>query len=216
MSSRSDAHEPKVFFIGFNKCGTKTVTHFFRANGYRSAHCRARLPIYDHLPRRLWLTGTKPIAKVMETNVAAGKPILSGLPRYRVYSDLTHVRAGRAIEGVRHFKLLHAEYPDSYFILNTRPVDNWVRSRERHDDGDFIDRYARALDMTHDEVRDHWRDMFVQHSRLCKEYFSGNPKFMEFDIERDGPEQLKDFCRPDFDLDADNWTHKGATAAFQS
>jgi hypothetical protein len=32
----------------------------------------------------------------------------------------------------RDWKKLYAVYPNSYFILNTRPLDDWIRSRAKH------------------------------------------------------------------------------------
>jgi len=203
--------KPKIFFIGFNKCGTKTISHFFKANAYRALHCRARPVVYDYLPRRFWLTGTVSAARVINSNIKKGYPVLRGLPPYRVYSDLTNVRDGQVIEACRFFRHFHREYQDSYFVLNVRPVEKWVRSRELHDGGNFIIRYSKYLGVSQEEVKDLWREMFNAHYRDAVNYFDGSQKFTVFDIENDAPDKLVTFLREDFELDRQVWTHKGAT-----
>lgn len=202
---------PKVFFIGFNKCGTKTVTNFFRSNSYRSMHCRARPVIYDYLPRRLWLTKTVSAARIIDENLKNNRPVLHGLPPYRVYSDLTNVRDGKVIEACRHFKRLHAEYPQSYFVLNVRPVEKWIRSREAHDEGRFLKRYCQYLQLDREEVKALWRKMFAEHCAEVTGHFKDSPKFTVFDIESDSPHKLVDFLAADFKLDPAAWSHRGAT-----
>ena len=204
---------PKVFFIGFNKCGTKTLHYFFLANGYRSMHHRFRPLIYDYIPRRFWPRHTmKNAARLIENNISAGRPILRGLHWYRVYSDLTYSRKGRVIEACRHFRALHSACPDAYFVLNLRPVENWVRSRAAHDGGEFIRHYASLLSLSESAVKEEWRRMFAAHNDEVTAYFGESQRFMTFDIENNPPARLQALLKDDFELDLKLWKHMGATS----
>ena len=69
------SRQPKLFFIGFNKTGTKTLHNFFRDNGYLSVHSSS------YMAQRL---GLPPIAKLMQQNRDKG---------LRVGRRFTHVFA---------------------------------------------------------------------------------------------------------------------------
>lgn len=196
--------QPKIFFIGFNKCGTKSLHHFFRKNRYRSAHCRTRsLKIFE----RQWL------ALLIAENHAHGRPILAGLRHYQIFSDLSYFTDERIIEGNAYFKEFHKEYPSAYFIFNDRPVTKWIQSRINHEKqrGSLLDRHASALKMSPDAVIEYWRQAYDTHKSAVTAYFRDNPRFMVFDIEADAPERLTTFLSKDFRLDLSKWKHLGKT-----
>jgi hypothetical protein len=195
---------PKVFFIGFNKCGTKTVHHFFQANGYLSLHCVSWLAEEMKRPN---------LAKRMDTNVKAMRPILAGLAHYDFFSDMTHITDGEMIEGNRYFRELAREYPDAYFVFNDRPIENWVRSRMNHDGprGSFMRQYSSATVVPLADVPAHWRTLYGEHKTAVLRHFRGNPRFMVFDIEDDDPNALTSFLAPHYKLDASRWKHRGST-----
>ena len=196
---------PKVFFIGFNKCGTKTFHHFFAANGYRSAHyaCKAHA-----------FAAPLPMARVMADNIAASRPVLTGLTHYDAFSDMTFADMHRVIEANLFFRQFHAECPDAYFVFNDRPVEKWLLSRAKHGNahnGSFIARHASALMLSQEATIDHWRQQYVRHKQDVLAYFSGHERFMVFDLEADGPEQMAAFLKPHYRFENSKWTHRGAT-----
>lgn len=197
-------HGRKVFFIGFNKCGTKSLHKLFTRSGYRSLHGRLRL-----------LTGKKiNIAQQWAHNLAAGAPILSGLGKGDIFSDMTSVSSKVVIEGGMMYRDLHRAFPDAYFVLNTRPVEDWIQSRLQHSNrrvGGFVERYAAAMGKTEAEVVEHWRSMYLQHHEDVRAHFAQQGRFLEFCI-YDDVSDLIDFVRDDYTLNRANWGHRGKSA----
>lgn len=81
-----------MFFIGFNKCGTKTMHFFFSANGYLSMHGKKKP--WHGMSRQPF------VAVAMEDNVANGEPVLRGFEDYQIFSDLTYASSSRHIEAL--------------------------------------------------------------------------------------------------------------------
>ena len=100
------SRHPKLFFIGFNKTGTKSLHAFFRDNGYLCVHSSS------YMARRL---GLPPIAKLMKLNQEKGLPLLHGLDHYDVYSDMIYLTDAELIEGNGWFRELDAQNPGSLF-----------------------------------------------------------------------------------------------------
>lgn len=194
----------KVFFIGFNKCGTKSLHGLFEGCGYRSLHTRRKL-----------LTGKKiNIAERFSQNLATEAPILSGVTSGDVFSDLTSVSDSQAIEACLLYRELYREFPEAYFVLNTRPVDDWIKSRLNHGNdkaGSFTERYMRATGDTQDQVIERWRATYLQHHEDVRSFFSDKGRFLEFSI-YDDVSALIDFVRDDYTLARSKWVHRGKTA----
>jgi hypothetical protein len=136
---RSEAASPRIFLIGFNKCGTTSFHNFFLANGLSSVHWRANtlaMTIHRHLKQ-------------------GHRPLLDGLDHWTAYTDMICIPGspwGRSnstdqpvIEACRYFRQIHQSYPNSLFILNTRDVEGWIESRLRHDNGRFARAYLEAV-----------------------------------------------------------------------
>jgi hypothetical protein len=64
----------KIFQIGFNKCGTKTLHHYFSRNGVRSVHWD-----YGRLAQRLF------------ANLASGSKLLAGYEQFDVFTDMEYL-----------------------------------------------------------------------------------------------------------------------------
>ena len=86
--------KPKVFLIGFNKCGTTSLHKFFRDQGLKSAHC--------------WL-GKRHLAleAVAHTDVLNVRRAFSD---WQVFSDFTFLKGKNFVEPL-----------GSGFITKTRP-----------------------------------------------------------------------------------------------
>jgi hypothetical protein len=197
--------EPKVFIIGFNKCGTKTLHRFFEKNGVASAHC-------NYFPRGPEKRKTR-LAKTMRDNVEGGRPILYGLEHYQVFSDLVALSDQELIEANRYFKQMRNEHPDAFFIFNDRPVEDWIKSRVGHEggpSGSFIGRSASALGVSIEKVPDIWRQQYADHKQSVLRYFEGHDRFLHFELGKDGPEQLIEFFDNALPLDLRKWRHAGS------
>lgn len=170
--NQADPSKPKIFLIGFNKCGTTSFHDFFLANGIPSVHWRANT-----------------LAMTIHRNVQDGHwPLLDGLEQWTAYTDMICIPGspwGRSnsdkqpvIEACRYFRELHQCYPDSLFILNSRNPSDWVQSRLRHDEGMFARAYLAALGESgiQDEaaMTQRWLDDWHVHHSGAIDYFNEN------------------------------------------
>lgn len=190
----------RVFMLGFNKCGTTSFHDFFKANGYSSIHWRANT-----------------LAMRIKENIDRGKwPILEGLDHWTAYSDMicipgspwnnSNSDAYPLIEGCRYYKEMHRSYPDSYFVLNTRPIESWIRSRLNHDAGQFANAYLNALKplgiIDREGMICYWKNEWKLHHREVEDYFGDirSERFMTFDIIKSDPNKLVEFLGRDLEI----------------
>jgi hypothetical protein len=191
--------EPKLFFIGFNKCGTTSFHKFFRLNGYNSVHSRTRvLPFFQR----------RNIPFHWADNVAAGRNPLRGMQHCRVFSGISHAKDDRFVEGNSFFRELHQHYPDAFFVFNRRPVENWIKSRFNHRDGRLRKRHAEIRGVPEAALPDLWRADFTEREAEILAYFADNPRFMVFNLESDPVSRLIAFLAPSFTLDERHWAHR--------
>jgi len=226
LTTRRATGRPKVFQIGFNRCGTTSILFFFRKNGYTAVHRRAG---------RFSRAGT--LAAGIELARREGKPLLTFVGVFDVYTDmecrnLPMVMSRRfppriirklfekldpekdlaPIYAYKYFKELDQQYPDSKFILNTRNVDNWVGSRLR-----FQNKKYRSCIHGDDYHKDEaelvacWKSDWHDQHRDVKEYFRDRPSdLLVFDIEKDDPAKLVEFF-VSYRLDKRHWIRTNAS-----
>jgi hypothetical protein len=178
----------KIFFIGFNKCGTTSLHHLMTHCAIRSVH---------------WDNGQ--LAARIEAHHRDKSALRSILARSTAYSDMTSLTNEKLIEGNRHFRLFHELFPDAYFILNDRDVEDWIRSRSTHRKGTFLSRTMSAWGMDAESVKDNWRRMHETHLAEVRTYFSDHSRFLYFRIDRDPIRHLIDFLSPSFILRESRW-----------
>lgn len=165
---------PYVFIIGFNKTGTRSLHNFFFRNGFPSVH-------YDG--GRLGLT--------MLQNLVNGKKIFDGYDQgIKVFSDLIFINHSVDMQFNRFFRVMDRDYPNSYFIHNTRDTENWIRSRTRHSAhrgaGSFLSMSLDAHNTTDiEEVKAIWRREKERFEADVRQYFDGCDRYLELDIEKD-------------------------------
>ena len=169
----------KVFQIGFNKCATLSFYNFFTDNGYESIHWNQKLgrnTIWnDHFQNKL------------ESN----KLLCSGAEDVIFWTDITYI--------LRHFEIFALQYPESKFIYNTRPLDEWIFSRRNHFNSQsllnkwFIDKYC--LNDHSIDVEQYWKCEWVIHKTRIDEFFRGVNKhrLLVFDITKDNSQKIIDF-----------------------
>lgn len=190
--------DPKIFLIGFNKCGSRSLHGWFVSAGLSSVHYK-----------------DGKLARVLTRNKRNGLPPFKGMRERQCYSDFYFSDDDhRILEGGREFAYLHQHHPDAYFILNTRDEENWLRSRFRHHDGLLAQKYQRSLGgVSLEAVEAEWRRLWKTHHEEVRAFFGGSRgvRFCEFDIEAGDPAELAAALRPDFDLDPAAFPHVGVT-----
>ena len=188
----------RIFQIGFNKCGTRSLYRFLQRSGIASAHFnRGQL------------------ATSMKLNIDAGrKPLAGFLDSYVAFTDVQQVSRHGAIEGVRYFRELYQYYPHSYFILNTRDRDAWIKSRLNHGNGFYAQRYARAIKLHDgDKIEAWWTAEWDRHHAEVQSFFADKPgRLLVYDIKSDNPQKMVDFLAPDFLTRVTDFRHEGETA----
>lgn len=188
-----------IFVIGFNRCGLTSLSMMFKANGIRCMQYQA-----DDADTVL---GT-----AIAANLSAGRPIMAGLNRFTAFLDMGIATPELVFEGCKFFWQMHGEHPDSYFILNTRPVEHWIDSRAVYQDGLFGEMYADVFGYDDIKIQHVWRKQFLAHVAEVREHFQDQPgNFLEFNIEEDDPAKITEFLAPDFDVSASDWSHWNAT-----
>lgn len=180
---------PFVFVIGYNKTGTTALHYFFQDNGWPSLH-------WDH----------GRLAQTMLTNAIKGRRLLRGYDhRFRVFSDMVFDTMDFRFEANSMFPALDRQYPESYFILNTRPETAWLSSRQA--------KYFRRFQMTMPELEcrvsglsepseavNKWLLERREFEARVRSYFRGSDFFLDLDItRRDVCQQLEALLGSEFD-----------------
>ena len=183
--------EKKIFVIGFNKTGTKTINEFFKLSGVPSLH---------------WGKGA--IAIMMKNRYKKGLKLLNEkyYNNYILFSDMEyHMDLNYA--HVTYYKILEKQYPEAKFILNIRNVDNWIRSRNNHLNGKYASDLMKLYKLNMSQLNEKWRQEFEEHIDDVKSYFSDKiGKLVVYDIENDDVDKLINFF-PEYKLDIKNYKH---------
>lgn len=194
-----------AFQIGFDRCGTTSLDSLFNANGYESVHFLGKYGfVYGRLIQGI-RSDEDPVSKFPDS--------------VKFFSDMKLPDLDRTVDGQqrpnyiclsRDFAIFERWYPNAKFILNVRPVDNWIRS---------------TLDCRHEEVKEEankmgekfnvpgeaWlisrKQFYEDHISKVESYFraAGSNRMIKFDIENDPIDRLIEFMRPEFDLHPSKW-----------
>ena len=167
------------FQIGMQRCGTTSIALFLERCGIPCVH-------YDE----------GRLAKRIRVNLAAGGRPLAGYDeRYLAFTNMDWNAADDYFDGFKHFGALRRAY-GGRFILNTRPMEHWVRSimsnRAQRGRRQMLAHYALRFGTTDlEEVAQCWRaEREAHHRRVLAEIPAD--ELLVFDIERDPPDAL---CR---------------------
>ena len=122
--------------------------------------------------------------------------ILKGIEYYDAFSDWSHPSTNFL------FKEFDKQYPNSKFILNTRDVNAWMNSREKH-----LKRTPNLKKLQKQNPNNKWLKMdrvvwqeeFEDHHKAVREYFADRPNdLLEYDITKgDAWEKLCGFLNKD-------------------
>jgi hypothetical protein len=192
-----DAIKPRIFQIGFNKCGTRSFYDFFEGNGIKSVHYKRG-----------------DLARGISENLSSGKPPLEGWDKWTGYTDMQWVKKNGVVEACAFYRSFAAYYPRSYFILNTRDKDRWIKSRLNHGTTQsYSERYRQGLGLsTMEETVEAWSAMWDRHHAEVPAFFKKTGQhFLLYNIEEDTPDKLSKFLAPDFATDPSFFGHQGKT-----
>ena len=132
------------------------------------------------------------IAEKINLNYKNGYKLLYGIEQYDGYTDIENVDHG-LFPFIAHYKLLNEQYPNSLFILNTRPIDKWIISRKKL--SNYIQAYQKAFNLkTEKQVIEHWIYTRKKHHAHVIKYFEGKSNFIKFNIETES-QNFIDFLR---------------------
>ena len=170
----------KIFQIGFNKCGTTSLHHFFINNGLKSIH-------WDE---------TRLAKKIIE-NSNNNLPLLDGYEQYDCFTDMESLGDHFYIY-LTHFKELDIQYPKSKFILNVRDKDKWIKSRLNHKD--YLKYFEINTGLNTEGVINLWKNQWDEHIINVLDYFKNRPDdLLYFDIEKES-HKLIDFMSEIIDI----------------
>ena len=177
---------PKLFQIGFNKCGTTFIARLFDMNGIPAAH---------------WLEGAL-AEDIAYSRLTGRRPLARWADAVQVFTDMESVRFLNmpVIEAFRDFALLDAHYPGSVFLLNTRDRDDWIASRYAHRGGAYARSYAAQLGVGTGALAGIWADDWDRHLAAVRAHFAGRDTLVEIDIDHAAPEDWRAALAPWFDL----------------
>jgi hypothetical protein len=134
------------------------------------------------------------VASKIDANIKQNKPPLDGVDKYDCYTDVENVTTN-TFPLIDYYELLDKAYPNSLFILNTRPLDNWIKSRLNHQSGSYANTFKNVLGVTTDEeLITIWSEQWTEHHNKAIDYFKNSDNFIIFDIETEG-DKLTKFLR---------------------
>ena len=170
----------RYFQIGFSRCGTTALAAFFTRCGIPCVH-------YDD--GRL-------AVRIRENLKAGARPLEGYDDRYLAFTNMNLNTPHDYFDAFKEYEAFHRAY-GGQFILNTRPVEHWVRSIMAHEEARLRRRRLQNYELrfgTTDlaKVADCWRAEWEAHHRRVREVIPPE-RLLVFDIESDPPERLCDF-----------------------
>lgn len=162
---------PRVFVIGLPMTGGAEFKRLFEANGYLWRHRQGGKLACDIAYCKA--TGTAPLRPW-------GKAVgFSGLDR----TDRQHLPP---IEAWREFRYLHSHFPDAYFINPHGDPADWVARRFFAQSGTTRDIAAWHRGVTEDALPELWLEDLARHREEAAQYFAGNARFIDLNMDADG------------------------------
>lgn len=164
----------KIFIIGFNRCGTTFLNHNFLLNNLKSYS-------YKY--------GNKIIDDLINDNIKNNKKYFNNI-NFDVLSDSLFIHL--------NYDKIHKLYPNAYYILNTRNINDWICSRLNFmGPGEYINYYNKSNNTNHsfESIIKIWKNEWIDYHNKVKEYFNNNDKFMIYNIDNDKFEDIMKFIK---------------------
>ncbi|NDG33426.1 hypothetical protein EB118_25650, partial [bacterium] len=184
----------KIFQIGFNKCGTLSLWNLFHN--------------YSSINAIHWDNGS--LAEKIYKNIYSDTNLpLDSYEDYIYFGDMEcFIQEDSRIKYIQIYKdffdILDINYPESLFILNTRNIDNWIRSRLNHNflqpiygEIKYIGLFKKVYNTNKiSEIIKIWKNDWIEHHNNIKKYFHRNThRLFVFNIEKDSPDKLFNYLR---------------------
>lgn len=168
----------KTFCIGLNKTGTSSLHRAFKILGLRSVH--------------YCTMDGKNVKDIIQDNYLSRRSLLYGIENYDAYSDWDKIP--HTLEIIKEFD---RQYPGSKFILNSRDLESWLDSREKH----VLRNQEKKKKYPNKNIkwlrvdRETWTKEYQHHYREVLTYFKGREsELLEMYVtEGDGWEKLCPF-----------------------
>eukprot|EP01083_Nonionella_stella_P044577 120005_1 len=222
----------RIFTIGFQASGTMALHLFFQSNNIPSLHYKDMFKCissnYYHakntnvyLPLLSYRSSVNYLWKHRNYSESCSKLDLCN--NYVHYSDfgIEPILNPLAVQynfmhinnKPKFYELLDQQYPSPFsrFILNVRPINNWLNSRWSLR---VVKKWYKRMMVDNDyepvDVFEHWRSDWYNYICNVIKYFSNtdhsHPNLLVFDIENDNITKLIRFFRKDgIRLDASKW-----------
>ncbi|MEN9061869.1 glycosyltransferase family 2 protein [Ponticoccus litoralis] len=184
MSAPSPSPIPdsqRVFQIGMNRGGSKEISAMFGRRGMSYAH---------------WDRGR--IARNLQSALAEGRKPFLGYENYQLLSDISYGSNGSDIyDGFYDFEYIAQYYRDSVFLLNHRPVDEWLSSRKKFRAGKYIAEHMAAVGIVSEEgMLSKWaEDWYLHAERVRASAARGDIRLLEYSLNTEKPHSF--FARLD-------------------
>ena len=179
--------KPKIFCIGFDKCGTTSLHNFFRFQGLKSIQWK--------YPGNRFLG----VEAAKCRNERDCKKLFSV---GQCFLNFTHFGEDEFFDPYDMFPMWKSAFPDAYFIFNDRNVEEWILSRKRYKNGKGLRRYMKVTGASEAETIEHWRKRYCEHKKNVLAFFSGDPRFCHFMIGEDDISKIISVLAPDYRLKA--------------
>jgi len=169
---RPEHREAKYFVVGMPQSGTTSIYNYFRCGGMQNV-------VHQ-------MCGRMSCARCMWENIQQRRPVFQGC-EHDVYTQLDDDGYGNrsfCFFPQRNLSLLHASYPSSTFILNTRNPIDWVNSVSNW--GDLRSRLSRCHLGKYKFTRDEdMIDFYNTHTDYVRQFARAhNHTLIEIDIEK--------------------------------
>lgn len=166
----------RVFFLGFNKTATSALWMLMSASGLRAIHSSGNGKLFGRPAAER--QSIPHAADHIAANLVAGRDPIKGLEAYDVFMDLTVDTKDLCLA----FEAFYAAHPNALFVLNTRPEEDWLRSRCNH--RRMLKSAAKAWEMSEAQVQERWRSSYRQHHNRMRGFFADTApeQFLEWDI----------------------------------
>lgn len=191
------ASDTKIFFIGFNRTATVSLHYLMQKSGIRSVH---------------WTESGREdspnVAAEIERRLDDDLNLRRYLAQWTAFSDLSGALPGQSLtDGNRHFRRFDELFPNSFFILNDRDTEAWIRSRIALENGRYVREDAIRRSVNQAEIPDLWRADKERHVSAVLDYFRDRKRFLHFRIDADPPSALTYFLWPRFIISTRHWAH---------
>ena len=158
----------KIIYLGFQKSGTTSFWKFFSKHGFRVIH--NTLQVCDSIGLDMRLDSGKDLLTNINTS-----SLDKFVERYDVLTD-------------NPFPLLYEyfdnNYPDTLFVLGTRPTEKWLGSMQRYF-GKRMPALGHAIYSSEGNPcsdPEALTSTYERHNLAVREYFSGRDNFLEIRV----------------------------------